>query len=98
MKRIILTALAVVALNAALPTAAFAQALEVGGQIVGIQMDTDGVLVAGIGAVETAGGSCSPAVEAGVRQGDVIVEVAGQKVGSAGELIDAVAALDEAAA
>ena len=93
MKKLILTALAALALTAAAP-AAFAQELELGGQVVGIQISTDGVLVAGTGAVETAAGSVSPAEEAGVHRGDVIVEVAGQKVGSAGELIAAVEALD----
>ena len=36
--------------------AAFAQELAVGGQIVGIQIRTRGVLVAGVGPVETAEG------------------------------------------
>lgn len=93
MKKWILTALAVFAMAAAAPTA-FARELELGGQIVGIQIQTEGVLVAGVGAVETAEGSRSPAEEAGVRQGDMIVAVAGEKVRNAGELIAAVGALE----
>lgn len=93
MKKYVLTGLFVLALAAFAPSA-FAQELELGGQVVGIQIRTEGVLVAGTGTVETAGGSVSPAEEAGVRQGDVIVELAGRKVGSAGEFIAAVEALD----
>ena len=93
MKKLILTALAVLTLSCAAPTA-FARQLTLGGQIVGIQIQTEGVLVAGVGAVETAEGSRSPAEEAGVRQGDMIVAVAGEKVNNAGELIAAVGALE----
>ena len=93
MKKMIATALAVLTLSAAVPCTAFARELELGGQIVGIQISTEGVLVAGTGAVETAEGSASPAEDAGVRRGDVIVELAGQKVSNAGELIGAVEAL-----
>ena len=46
MKKMIATALAVFALSAAAPCAAFAQELELGGQIVGIQISMEGVLVA----------------------------------------------------
>ena len=98
MKKTILTALAALALTAALPTAAWAQELALGGQIVGIQISTEGVLVAGTGAVETAEGSRSPAAEAGVRQGDMIMEVAGRKVRDAAALIEAVSALEGAPA
>ena len=93
MKKMILTALALLTLTVVSP-AAFAQELELGGQIVGIQIQTEGVLVAGTGAVETAEGAVSPAQEAGVRQGDVIVELAGRKIENAGDLLGAVAALD----
>ena len=60
MKKLILTALAVLTLSCAAPTA-FARQLTLGGQVVGIQIQTEGVLVAGVGAVETAEGSRSPA-------------------------------------
>ena len=95
MKKTILTALIALALAAAGPTA-FARELALGGQVVGIQVSTAGVLVAGTGAVETAEGSRSPAEEAGVHAGDVIVELGGRKVRDAGELIGAVAALEGA--
>ena len=59
--------------------AAFAQELAVGGQIVGIQIHTEGVLVAGVGAVETAEGRRAPAAEAGVKEGDLVVAVNGTR-------------------
>ena len=95
MKKIVLTALIALALAGAAPTA-FARELALGGQVVGIQISTAGVLVAGTGAVETGEGSRSPAEEAGVHTGDVIVELGGRKVKDAGELIAAVAELEGA--
>ena len=78
--------------------AAFAQELAVGGQIVGIQIRTRGVLVAGVGPVETAEGRRSPAAEAGVKEGDLVTAVNGTPVDSAGDLIAAVGALGGEAA
>ena len=94
MKKTIVSALLGLALMAALPTAAYAQELVVGGQIVGIQISTEGVLVAGLGPVETAEGTRSPAEEAGIKIGDTILQIDGRKILSAGELIDAVGALE----
>ena len=85
-------------LGAAFPGLAWAQELELGGQVVGIQIHTEGVLVADMAPVETAEGSRSPAEEAGVRRGDLILAVCGRPVGGTGELIEAVAALDGAPA
>lgn len=90
MKKAVVSTLLCLFLAAALPTAAFAQELTVGGQVVGIQISTDGVIVAGVADVETSEGSCSPAKEAGLREGDIIIEADGKKLGSASELIDAV--------
>ena len=42
------------------------------GQAVGIQMTTAGVLVADLAEVDTPGGTCTPAKDAGLRPGDVI--------------------------
>ena len=78
----------------ALPVTAFAQELTVGGQIVGIQISTDGVMVAGIGPVETAEGSRSPAEEAGVKEGDLVKAINGTPVTGASALIAAVGALN----
>ncbi len=83
---------------ASFPTTAYAQELVAGGQVVGIQIKTDGVLVAGVAPVETAEGSSSPASDAGLRQGDFIMEIDGRAVDGAGELITAVGELDGAPA
>ena len=66
MKKSILTALGCLLLAAAFPIAAFAQELIVGGQAIGIRIQTEGVLVSGLGEVETAEGSRRPAADAGV--------------------------------
>lgn len=58
------------------------------GQVVGIQMDIEGVLVAGMSQVETAEGPASPAAEAGIREGDVILAVDGWTVASAREFLE----------
>lgn len=60
------------------------------GQAVGIEITLAGVLVAGVGEVETAAGPASPAREAGLRPGDVITAVDGAAVNSAAELAEAV--------
>ena len=93
MKKTAISALLCLTLLAAAPAAAFAQELAVGGQIVGIQLRTEGVLVAGVGPVETAEGQRSPAAEAGVREGDFVTSVNGAPVASAAELIAAIGAL-----
>jgi len=58
------------------------------GQVVGIQMDVEGVLVAGMSQVETAEGPVSPAAEAGIREGDTILAVEGWAVTSAREFLE----------
>ena len=93
MKKSAISALLCLTLLASAPAAAWAQELAVGGQIVGIQLRTEGVLVAGVGPVATAEGSRSPAEEAGIREGDFVTAVNGLPVGSAAELIAAVGAL-----
>ena len=60
------------------------------GQVVGIQMDIEGVLVAGLSDVETAEGPVNPAAEAGIRVGDVILAVNERAVTSAREFLDCV--------
>ena len=98
MRKAVMTTLSCLFLAAAFPTAAFAQALVAGGQVVGIQIKTDGVLVAGVAPIETVEGSCSPAAEAGLRQGDFIMEIDGRAVDGAGDLISAVGQLEGEAA
>ena len=94
MKKSMLTALGCLLLAAIFPIAAFAQELIVGGQAVGIRIETEGVLVSGLGQVETAEGSCSPAADAGVQEGDRILQADGRALQSAAELIAAVGAAE----
>ena len=92
MKKTILTALWSLVIISCLSAPAFAQELLVGGQVVGIQMSTKGVLVAGLSEVETAEGICTPAKSAGVRQGDIIMKADGKTVSKASDVIAAVEA------
>lgn len=69
-------------------TALAAEELVPVGQVVGIQMDIEGVLVAGLSDVETAEGPVNPAAEAGIRAGDVIVAVNDRAVASAREFLE----------
>ena len=94
MKRQLISTGLALGLLVSLPGLAFAQELALGGQVVGIQISTRGVLVAGVGEVETAEGSRAPAREAGVREGDFVVAVNGREVDSASELIAAVGELE----
>lgn len=93
MRKAVMTTLSCLFLAAAFPTAAYAQTLVAGGQVVGIQIKTDGVMVAGVAPVETAEGSRSPAGDAGLRRGDFIMEIDGRPVDGAGDLISAVGRL-----
>ena len=74
-------------------TAPAAQALGPGdmlspvGKAVAIELETEGVLVAGLATVETEGGSVCPAEKAGLMPGDRIIAVNGQKVGSSDEFL-----------
>ena len=92
MKRII-SALCALVLTAVLPAAASAQELMLGGQPVGIELQTDGVVVAGFAEVETETGICSPAKEAGLREGDRIVQIGDTPVTAAEDLVRAVGEL-----
>ncbi len=92
MKKTILTALWSLLIVSCLSAPAFAQELLVGGQVVGIQISTQGVLVAGLSEVETADGACTPAKSAGVRQGDMILKADGKTVNKAADVIAAVEA------
>ena len=90
MKKTIITALWSLVIVSCLSAPAFAQELLVGGQVVGIQVSTKGVLVAGLSEVETADGVCTPAKSAGVRQGDIIIKADGKTVSKAADVIAAV--------
>ena len=54
--------------------------LVAAGSPFGVKLYTDGVLVVGLGDVETAEGIVSPAREAGIETGDVVLSVNGQNV------------------
>ena len=95
MKKTLGTALWTLLLTSLLTVPACAQELIVGGQAVGIQLDTEGVLVAGVSEVQTAEGAVSPAAEAGLQAGDLITAVNGRPVADAPALMDAVAAAGE---
>ena len=90
MRKNFLTALCCMVLLPGLTATAFAQELIVGGQPVGIQMEIDGVVVAGLGPVETEKGNVTPAEAAGIKEGDLITAVGGREIGSAAEFIEAV--------
>ena len=95
MKKIMGTGLWALLLTSLLTVPAWAQELIVGGQAVGIQLSTEGVLVAGVSEVQTPDGAVSPAAEAGVQAGDLITAVDGRPVTDAPALMDAVAAAGE---
>lgn len=92
MKKTIITALWSLVIVSCLSAPAFAQELLVGGQVVGIQVSTKGVLVAGLSEVETADGVSTPAKSAGIRQGDIIIKANGKAVSKAADVIAAVEA------
>ena len=69
---------------------AFAEELVVGGQAVGIQISTEGVLVAGLSQVDSEAKTFSPAEEAGVKKGDLIIKIDGKNVYDAVSVTQAV--------
>ncbi|MBE6968514.1 MAG: PDZ domain-containing protein [Ruminococcaceae bacterium] len=83
-------------------TAPGAQALGAGdmlspvGRAVAIELETEGVLVAGLATVETEGGCVSPAGEAGLLPGDRIFAVNGQNIAGSDDFINAVRAAGSA--
>lgn len=94
MRKAIVTALWCTLLAALLTVGAFAQELLVGGQVVGIQVGMKGVLVAGLTQVETRDGCHSPAENAGIEPGDLIVALNGADINNAAELVDGVISLN----
>ncbi|MGN1095537.1 MAG: SpoIVB peptidase S55 domain-containing protein, partial [Eubacteriales bacterium] len=72
------------------PVAASEKTLIAAGIPFGVRIHTDGVIVVNLTRVGKGEGAFSPAAEAGIRKGDVIISVNGEKTGSAKELCDAV--------
>ena len=97
MKKTMISGLFGLMLAAVLTVPAFAEELIVGGQPVGIQLSTEGVLVAGINEVETMDGTASPAEDAGIKPGDIIISIDGEKVYDAASVVKAVENADEGA-
>ncbi len=64
------------------------------GNVVGIELETGGVLVAGFSEVETEDGTRSPAAEAGVLSGDMITQIGDRSTRNAAELLSAISSLD----
>lgn len=74
------TAVTAVWLGAAVPVSALAAQLIPVGCAVGIEVDVDGVLVEQLRPVETSEGTAEPAKDAGLKEGDIILEVNGEDV------------------
>lgn len=89
----ILLALCAFSPYGALDTKAFSErpSLLPGGTPFGIKFFTRGVIVVGVTDIETYGGIASPAKDAGIRSGDIIVAVNGAEVNTTEELGEAVA-------
>lgn len=94
MRKMVMSALCALLLTGALPVCALARELTLGGQPVGIELQTEGLTVAGFAEVETEEGPRSPARDAGLREGDRIVSVCGRELSSAEDFIAAVGALE----
>ena len=90
MKKAFISGLFSLMLAAMFAVPAFAEELIVGGQAVGIQISSDAVLVAGLNDVESFEGTCSPAREAGVKEGDLILKIDGKTVSSSADVVEAV--------
>lgn len=95
MKKILISGVFSLMLAAVFTVPAFAEELIVGGQAVGIQISTEGVLVAGLSDVETADGKLSPAEMAGIKQGDLILKIDGKEVYDAATVVEAVESAEE---
>jgi stage IV sporulation protein B len=64
------------------------------GTAVGIELKTPGAVVVGLENIEGKAGTVSPARDAGVAPGDLIVKLGNEDVGSAADFLSAAAALD----
>ena len=51
-----------------------------GGEVFGVKLYTKGVLIVGSDDIETENGKVNPAINAGLKKGDIIIEINGQKV------------------
>lgn len=90
----VLSAVAGLMICVSLLPMAFAHELIVGGSAVGIQVNTRGVMVAGLTEVETDDGVRKPAEAAGIQPGDIITMVNGQPLKKASQLIGIASSLN----
>ncbi len=60
--------------------------VKLGGNAIGISLDTDGILVVGLAEVTTDEGTASPAKDAGMKKGDIIRKIDGITVGSVSDV------------
>lgn len=85
--------LSALALTVAATAAACAAELVPVGEIVGIELKTDGVLVAALAGVDGGGGEVYPAADAGLEPGDLIVSLGGREIHTAEDFVNAAALL-----
>ena len=80
----------VLIVTVSLTPAAAADRLIPGGMPFGVKLCCEGVLVVGVGDVETMAGKKSPARDAGIKPRDVIVGINGKTIASAEDVVSAV--------
>lgn len=95
-KKTLITAFAGLFFTSFMGTTAFARELMVGGQAVGIQLSTAGVMVAEACEVQCGAEQKSPARDAGIKKGDYIIKADGEGVNKAAEVIETVERLSGA--
>ncbi len=64
--------------------------VELSGQPVGIMLYSDGLVVAGLGSVDTACGSVNPGEQCGLRPGDIIKKINGTRPESTQQMLETV--------
>lgn len=84
----------VLAFAMAMPVGALAQDLVPVGETVGIEAETDGLVVAALSKVETDSGEASPAADGGVLPGDIIMRVDAAKISNAADFAAALEGID----
>ncbi len=68
--------------------------VAISGQIIGLRLFTDGVLIVGIDSVETPNGTVSPGTEAGLKKGDIICSINGIVTLSSADVNDLISQSD----